>query len=151
MKKILTNMDIVNILKEFYDQKSFRFNNDIKMPMAIYWPLRVNLEALEARKDLVAEAEKEIYDKYFTEETSVSTTDNLGQTVRKLKDEYQEKLGAQVTREIAGLYAQSNEMELNSIPFDVGTAFMKQNDGELSYGDMDLLCMFMNEEKKEAK
>lgn len=129
----MTNLEIVGIVNAYMakkeqdakDRKEGMYVDEMKLPAAVAWKRRVNIDKLFKAKALIDDAMKELGEKYADEEHSIEG-ENGG---RQVKEEYlPEYLKAQ-----GEILAQETDVDIRKVKIeDLGEI-------ELSDSDMDTI------------
>lgn len=126
----MRNLEIANIVTAYTAQKEK--GDGIKLPAAVAWKRRVNMDKLFRAKKLIDDALKEIGEKYADDEHSVEGENGS----RKVKEKY---LG-EYFRAQGEILAQDTEVDIRKVKVeDLG-------DIELSDADMDTLAFMLEDE-----
>lgn len=129
-----TNKQIQSILDTLNNEKSFRFNMDIKIKHSMLFALKANLVELGRFYAAIEESMREIGRKYLTDEHSVQSKDG-GQEYRTIKPEF----ARAYSNELMELHSVENDVNLQLITREEFEAFLDKNDGELSAREIDAL------------
>lgn len=129
----MQNLEIVGIVNAYMakkeqdakDRKEGVYVDEMKLPAAVAWKRRVNMDKLFKAKALIDDAMKELSEKYADDEHSVEGENG----VRRVKEEYlPEYLKAQ-----GEIMAQDTELDIRKVKIeDLGEI-------ELSDSDMDTI------------
>lgn len=123
----MQNLEIVGIVNAYTTNKG---KDGVRLPAAVAWKRRVNLDKLFKAKAIIDEALREINERYADDEHSVEEDGN-----RKVKPEYM----ADFVREQGEILAQDTEVDVRKVKIaDLG-------DIELSDADMDTLAFMIEE------
>lgn len=124
----MQNLEIVGIINAYMAQKEK--GEGLKLPAAVAWKRRLNLDKLFKAKAVIDEAMKEIGQKYADDDHSVQDGDG-----RKVKPEFI----ADYAKEQAELLAQDTPVEITKVSIDdIG-------DVVLSDAEMDTLAFMLKE------
>lgn len=90
------NYEIEGIVRNFLEEKNkvlkAQENNEeiqsLKLPIAVAWKRRLNLNKLAKAKEVIDEAIQECQKKYATDERSEVVQDEKGQEIRRIKNEF---------------------------------------------------------------
>lgn len=90
------NYEIETIIRNFLAEKNrilkAQENNEqiqsLKLPIAVAWKRRLNLNKLAKAKEVIDEAIQECQKKYATDEYSQAIKDENGQDIRRIKNQY---------------------------------------------------------------
>ncbi len=119
----MKNLDIVGIVSAYTNKKL-----DVKLPVAVAWKRRLNIDKLFKAKTLIDEALKEVSDKYSDDEHS--TADEQG---RRVKPEFLQQFVA----EQAEILSQETDVDIKKVSID------ELGDVCLSDADMDTLAFMI--------
>ena len=129
----MQNLEIMGIVNAYMakkeqdakDRKEGMYVDEMKLPAAVAWKRRVNMDKLFKAKALIDDAMKELSEKYADDEHSVEGENG----VRRVKEEYlPEYLKAQ-----GEILAQDTELDIRKVKIeDLGEI-------ELSDSDMDTI------------
>ena len=122
----MQNLEIVSIVNSYMDHKS-----DVKLPAAVAWKRRVNLDKLIRAKGLIDDAMKELGERYSDDEHS----DESENGTRKVKPEFL----AEYLKEQADILSQDTDVDIRKAKVeDLG-------DIEISDADMDTLAFMIED------
>lgn len=120
----MKNLDILAIVSAYTDKKS-----DIKLPAAVAWKRRLNLDKLFKAKAIIDEALKDVGQRFSDDEHSEATEDGN----RKVKPEYMQEF---VTAQ-GEILTQDTPVDIQKVSIDaIGNV-------ELSDSDMDTLAFMI--------
>lgn len=123
----MQNLEIVGIVNAYTAQKG---KDGVRLPVAVAWKRRVNLDKLFQAKRVIDEALREINERYADDEHSVEEDG-----FRKVKPEYM----ADFAREQGEILAQDTEVDVRKVKIeDLGNV-------ELTDADMDTLAFMIEE------
>lgn len=129
----MKNLEITAVVNAFMVQK--QKGEGIKLPAAIAWKRRVNIDKLIQAKRLIDEAIQEIRQKYAGDEYSVEQDDGSGGKNRMVKPEFL----AQFVSEQNEILTQDTEVEIRKVKIeDLGEI-------ELSDADMDTISFMIED------
>lgn len=147
MTKTFTTLEILNICawyKQLRDKDTKPLNI---LPLKVQWTLKKNISALTPISDNFIEfqtsAEEGLKSKYIGDDKSFDDTDENGNQVRKVKDEFLPEFQNEVNelnQKIQEILDETNEIELTPINVD---AFIDNLDPEstaLTVDDLEVLA-----------
>ena len=123
----MKNLEIVAIVNAFMAQK--QKGEGIKLPAAIAWKRRLNLDKLFKAKGVIDEALKEVGQRFSDDEHSEATEDGN----RKIKPAFMQEF---VTAQ-GEILTQDTPVDIQKVPIDA------IGDVELSDADMDTLAFMI--------
>lgn len=125
----MKNLEIVGIVNAYTAQKEK--SEGVKLPAAVAWKRRVNIDKLFKAKALIDEAVKEIHQKYSDDDHSEATEEGG----RKVKAEYM----TEFFREQGDILAQETPVEISKVKIeDLG-------DVSLTDADMDTIAFMIED------
>lgn len=114
MTKKLSNIEVLNILSAITGEGSAFTDGNTKFSTKFAWNLRKNIKVLSDLGETVREAVREVEEKYSDDEYSIVTTDENGEEMRRVKEEFiEEFLNAK-----KDLYEQVNDVEIITVNID---------------------------------
>lgn len=123
----MKNLEILSIVNTYSAQKEK--GEGIKLPAAVAWKRRLNLDKLFKAKGIIDEALKEVGQKYADDEHSTEAEDGN----RKVRAEYMQEF---VTAQ-GEILTQETPVDIQKVPIDA------IGDVELSDADMDTLAFMI--------
>ena len=124
----MQNLEIVGIVNAYTANKG---KDGVRLPAAVAWKRRVNLDKLFQAKRVIDDALREINERYADDEHSVEEDGN-----RKVKSEYT----ADFVREQGEILAQDTEVDVRKVKIE------ELGNVELTDADMDTLAFMIAEE-----
>ena len=129
----MKNLEIVGIVNAYMARH--KDGEGIKLPAAVAWKRRLNIDKLFHAKGIIDEAMKEIFQKYSDEEHSEERELEDGKKDRVIKPEYV----ADFRREQAEIMEQDTEVEIRKV------SISELGNIELSDADMDTIAFMLED------
>ena len=124
----MQNLEIMAIVNAYTAQKG---KDGVRLPAAVAWKRRVNIDKLFAAKKLIDDAIREINERYADDEHSVKDGD-----ARKVKPEYMTEFMTEQNE----IMVQETEVDVRKVKLgDLG-------DVELTDAEMDTIAFMIEEE-----
>lgn len=121
----ITNLEIMSITNAYKKGASF------KLPAAIAWKRRVNMDKLFKARALIEEALREVQEPFLTDEKSTALKDGGRRILPEFIAEY--------SKAQSEILAQKTDVDIKTIPIeDIG-------DVELSDADMDTIAFMIKD------
>lgn len=136
-KKTLLTIEALNIVGWLTQDNSIIASSTL--PIKVMWDMRKNVMALEQIREQYNKMLEEVRNKYMADEYSTEGTDEDGQKVRIIKDEYK----AEWDKAVNELLGTENEIEIKV--FDIEDF----GDIEVSINDLNMLSFFFDEEDED--
>ena len=132
----MKNADIMAITRIYTKNKQDKDKKELKLPAAIAWKRRVNMDKVFKAKAIIDEAMQELSQKYADDEHSVEKQDENGETMRTVKPEYL----AEYAKAQVDILSQETDVDIKKVKIeDLG-------DIDLSDDDLDTLAFMIEEE-----
>lgn len=154
MTKNFTTLEILNIVAWYKQARESEKKPLNSLPLNIQWNLKRNIEKLtpivESFNSFRDELDTQLQTEYSTDEKSYDTTDEEGNQIRKIKEEYFEDFRAktdELNQKLNEILFNSNEVSISTVNLD--KVFNEETFTDLTMDDLDILS-FMNEDKGDA-
>lgn len=126
----------ITAITNIYTARKGKGGDKLRLPAAVAWKRRVNMDKLFKARVLIDEAMQEISDKYADDEHSKEVTDESGEKSRVVRDEYLAEYGkAQME-----ILSQDTDIDVKKIKIE------ELGDLILSDEDLDTLAFMIEEE-----
>lgn len=152
MEKSFSTLEIINIVAWYKQARENEKKPLSELPLKWQWILKKNISAMntvaENFNSFRDEAEKSLREEFATDEKSIIDTDENGQEIRRVKDEFlsdfQEKTN-EFNKRLGEIIAEMNTIEITTINIDELIDSVGDT-SNLTIDDLDILS-FMGEEK----
>lgn len=149
MEKTFSTLEVLNICgwyKQAREKESKPLN---ALPLKIQWNLKKNINAFSTTADdfiaLQKEMEDKLRNKYAVDEYSEETTNENGDLVRKVKDEYLEKFQSEIddmNQKLNEILEEKVTVSLVPINVDAMLEELGDKDIDLDVDDLEILANF---------
>lgn len=152
MNKTLTTLQILNICAWY---KQVRENPDkplSALPLTTQWKVKNNVAKIQAIADNFIsfrdEADNEIREEFISDTKSEETTDENGQAIRKIKDEYLEEYQNKVTElnnKLNEIVNEENEVDIDCVDLDKIVEQIKDDEKKFTIDDLEMMAFMATE------
>lgn len=154
MIKKFNTLEVLNICTWYKQARENEKKPLNDLPLKAQWNLKKNIAALtpiaENFFSLQQESEEQLRSAYISDEKSYVDTDENGQEIRKVKDEYLDDFQKEVNdlnNKLNDILNEENEFDLAIIDVDKIIDEIGDKETELSVDDLEILSL-MAEEKR---
>lgn len=152
MTKTLTTLQILNICAWY---KQVRENPDkplSALPLTTQWKVKNNVAKIQSIADNFVsfrdEADNEIREEFISDTKSEETTDENGQAIRKIKDEYLEEYQSKVTElnnKLNEIVSEENEVDIDCVDLDKIVEQIKDDEKKFTIDDLEMMAFMATE------
>ncbi len=147
MQKTFTNGEVFNIAQIIFGDNGLLAKKHLKTRMAVRQAMKFNslsiMSAYNTINEMMQDIIKELMEEFTKEEKAVKNEKGY-----EVKKEYQEEFLSKEQEQLNELSAQTVDIDIYMIPEDEYVAYAKQNDGELTELELDIIEIFVEFKEK---
>ena len=138
----MKNYEIVNLVRTYVAVRNAK-TEEVKLPAAVAWKKRLNFDKLSHANELIAEAQKEINERYSDDEHSteveVAYKDEDGMTKKRTERRVMDEFVTEFEKELKTLFDQETDVDIKKVKID------DLKGVDLTDADMDTLWFMIEE------
>ena len=138
----MKNYEIVNLVRTYVAVRNAK-TEEVKLPAAVAWKKRLNFDKLSHANELIAEAQKEINERYSDDEHSmeveVAYKDEDGMTKKRTERRVRDEFVTEFEKELKTLFDQETDVDIKKVKID------DLKGVDLTDADMDTLWFMIEE------